>query len=76
MLVKIIGTNMYITKRYKRVFSVLNLKVLSTCLARGRMFENVGFLRDQKCPPILDKYTEIGEFLYLPIPAYFSKNGK
>ena len=35
-------------KRKKIVFSVLNLKVLSMCLACGIMFENVGFLKDQK----------------------------
>ena len=28
---------------HKRTFSVLNLKVLSTCLARGKMFENARF---------------------------------
>ena len=43
---------MYITKRYKHAFSVLNLKVLSTCLAGGLMFENVGFLRNQKNPTV------------------------
>ena len=44
MLVEITGANkMYTTKRYKRAHSVLNLKVLSTCLARGKIFENVGF---------------------------------
>ena len=34
---------MYTTKRYKRAHSVLNLKVLSVCLAHGTIFENVGF---------------------------------
>ena len=44
MLVEITGLNkMYTTKRYKRAHSVLNLKVLSTCLARRKIFENVGF---------------------------------
>ena len=44
MLVEITGSNkMYSTKRYKRAHSVLNLKVLSTCLARGKIFENFGY---------------------------------
>ena len=30
-------------KRYKRAHSVLNLKVLSMCLAHRKIFENVGF---------------------------------
>ena len=52
---------------YKCTFSVLNLKVLSTSLARGMMFEKV-FLRDQKSPPVfLEKYAEIDKFLYLQI---------
>ncbi len=53
MLVEIKGAKkMYTTKRYKRAHSVLNLKVFSTCLAHGMMFENVGFLRDQKSPSV------------------------
>ena len=54
MLVEITGANkIYTMKRYKRAQSVLNLKVLSTCLARGKIFKNVGsffffFLRDEK----------------------------
>ena len=44
MLVKITGANkMYTTKRYKYALSVLNLKVVSTCLTCGKIFENVGF---------------------------------
>ena len=34
------------------------------CLAHGMIFENVEFLRDQK-NPVLEKYAEIGTFLYL-----------
>ena len=30
-------------KRYKRGYRVLNLKVLSTCLASGIIFRNAGF---------------------------------
>ena len=55
MLFKITEANkMYTTKRYKRAHSILNLKELSTCLARGMIFENVGFLflRDKKNPPV------------------------
>ena len=57
MLVKITGANkMYTTKRYKRAFSVLNLKVLSTWLSRGTIFENVGFfLRNKKNPPVFHR---------------------
>ena len=45
MLVEITGANkMYTTKRYEHAHSVLNLKVLSTCLAHGMTFENVGVL--------------------------------
>ena len=44
MLVTITGANkMYTTKRYKRAHSVLNLKVLSACLAHGMIFEKVRF---------------------------------
>ena len=44
MLVEITGANkMFTTKRYKRAYSLLDFKVLSTCLARGMIFENVGF---------------------------------
>ena len=58
MLVKITGANkMYITKRYKRAYSVLNLKVLSTCLARGMIFENVGFFYETR--KILPSFKEI-----------------
>ena len=39
MLVEITGANeIYTTKRYKYAHSVLNLKVLNTCLARGKIF--------------------------------------
>ena len=48
MLIEITEANkMYTTKRYKCVHSVLNLKVLSTCLARGIIFENVFFKRQE-----------------------------
>ena len=44
MLVKITGANkMYTTKRYKCAHSVFNLKVLSTFLVHGKIFENVEF---------------------------------
>ena len=33
-------------------FSFRNFKVLSTCLARGMIFENFGPLRHQKNPPV------------------------
>ena len=53
MLVEITGANKeYISKKYERAFNVHNLKVLSTCLVRGMMFENVGFLRDQISSPV------------------------
>ena len=49
MFVEIIGANkMYTTKRYKHAQSVLNLKVWSTCLARGKIFENVGFFNETR----------------------------
>ena len=49
MLVKITGANkMYTIKKYKRACSVLNFKVLSTCLARQMIFENVGFFKRQE----------------------------
>ena len=59
MLVEITGANkMYTTKRYKRVHSDLILKVLSACLARAKIFENVGFFsRDAK----------IGKFSYIHV---------
>ena len=41
MLVEITGADkMYTTKRYKCAHSILNLKVLSMCLACGMIFEN------------------------------------
>ena len=44
------------------------VKVLSTCLACEMIFENLVFLRGQKTPPVLlEKYAEIGKFLYLQI---------
>ncbi len=60
MLVKITGANkMYTTKRYKRAHSALNLKVLSKCLVRGKIFENVGFFkRQEKSSRLLKKYAE------------------
>ena len=71
MLVKITTANkMDTTKRYKRAHSVLNLKEISTCLARGMIFENVGFLflRDKKNPRVfLKKYEEISKFSYKQI---------
>ena len=58
MLVEIKGVNkMYTTKRYKRAYSVLDLKVLSTCLARGMIFENIGFFK-RKILHLLKKYAE------------------
>ena len=64
MLIEIIGANkMYTTKRYKRAHGVLNLKVLSTCLARGKIFENVGFFKGrEKSSRLLKKYANIGKF--------------
>ena len=71
MLVKITGANkMYATKRYKRACSILNLKVLSTCLTHGKIFENVGFFffkRQEKYSHLLKKYTELGKFSYIQI---------
>ena len=60
---------MYPTKRYKRAHSVLNLKVLNTCLARGKIFENVGFFfkRREKSSRLLKKYAKIGKFSYIQI---------
>ena len=44
MLVEIMGAHkMYTMERYKRAHSVLNLKVLSMCLAHRMIFENIGF---------------------------------
>ena len=58
MLVKITGENkMYTTNRYKRARSVLQLKVLCTCLARAKIFENVGFFQEKR--KILPSFKEI-----------------
>ena len=70
MLVEITGANkMSTTKRYKRAHSVLYLKVLSMCLVRGKIFENVGFFlkRLEKPSRLLKKYAEIGKFSYIQI---------
>ena len=69
ILVKITGANkMYTSKRYKRAYSVLNLKILSTCLACEMIFENVGFFKGQeKSSSLLKKYAEIGKFSYILI---------
>ena len=48
---------MYTTKRYKRAHSDLNLKVLSTCLASGKIFENVGFFQETR--KILPSFKEM-----------------
>ena len=63
---------MYTTKRYKRAHSVLNLKVLNSCLARGMIFENVVFLRDKKNPSVLrtlcaDLYLFVVYILFVPV---------
>ena len=50
-----VANKMYTMKRYKHAHSVINLKVLSTCLVCGKIFENVGFLRDKKNPPVFFK---------------------
>ena len=42
------ANKMYMTKRYKRAHSILNLKVLRACLVRGNIFENVGFFKRQE----------------------------
>ena len=48
------GANeMYTTKRYKREQSVLNLKVLRTCLACGNIFKNVGFSQRNETNPLV-----------------------
>ncbi len=70
MVVEITGSNkIYTTKRYKRAHSVLNSKVFGRCLARGKIFENVGFLfkRREKSTRLLKKYAEIGKFSYIQI---------
>ena len=55
-------------KRYKHAYSVFNLKVLSTCLARRMIFKNVGFFkREEKSSRLLKKYIEIGKFSYIQI---------
>ena len=49
MLVKITGANkMHTMKRYKRAHSIRNLKILSMCLAHGKIFENVGFFQETR----------------------------
>ena len=49
MLAEMTGANeKYTTKRYKYAHSVHNSKVLRTCLARGNIFENVGFPKEIK----------------------------
>ena len=58
MLIEITGANeIYRTKRYKRAHSVLNSKVLRTCFARGKIFENVGFFQETR--KILPSLKEI-----------------
>ena len=54
---------MYTTKRYKRAHSVLNLKVLSTCLARGKIFENFGpSLETRKGPKFLNIFPRANHY--------------
>ena len=69
MLVEITEANKrYTTKRYKRAYSVLNSKVLSTHVARRMIFENVGFFkRQEKSSRLLKKYAEIDQFSYIQI---------
>ena len=68
-IVEIMGANkMYTMKRCKRVYSILNLKVLSMYLACGIIFENVRFFKRQEKPScVLKKYTEIGKFSHIQI---------
>ena len=68
MLVAITGANkMFTAKRYKRAHSVHNLKMLRTCLARGNIFENGFFLRDEINPPVFKKYAKTSKFSYIHI---------
>ena len=69
MLAEMTGANeKYTTKRYKRAHSVLYLKVLRTCLARGNIFENVGFPKEtREILLFIKKYAKTSRFSYIQI---------
>ena len=69
MLAEITGAKeKYTMKRYKCAHSVHNSKVLRTCLARGNIFENVGFLEETRQNlPFIKKYTKTSKFSYIQI---------
>ena len=68
MLAEMKGANkeIYDEKIQKRAHSVHNSKVIRTCLARGKIFENVGFSKETRQNlPFIEKYATISKFSYV-----------
>ena len=60
MLAEMTGANkeIYNEKIHKRAQSVHNSKAIGTCLARGKIFENVGFPKETRQNlPFIEKYA-------------------
>ena len=67
MLAEMTGANgeIYNEKIDKRAHSVHNSKVIRTCLARGNLFENVGFPKETRQNlPFIEKYAK-SKFSYV-----------
>ena len=68
MLAEMTGANkeIYKEKIHKRAHSVYNSKVIRTCLARGKIFENLGFPKEtRQNPPFIVKYATTSKFSYV-----------
>ena len=66
MLAEITGANEKYTTKCGH--SVHNLKVIRTCLARGNIFENVGFPKEtRENLPFIKKYAKASKFSYVQI---------
>ena len=68
MLAKMTGANkeIYNEKIHKRAHSVHNSKVIRTCLARGKIFENVGFPKETRQNlRFIEKYAMTSKFSYV-----------
>ena len=56
----------YNEKIHKRAHSVHNSKVIKTCLARGNIFENVGFPKETRQNLLfIEKYATTSKFSYI-----------
>ena len=64
----------YNEKIHKHAHSVQNSKVIRTCLARGKIFENVGFFKETRQNPPLTLTSTLHHDIFTYLDYIFSCN--